>query len=95
MKTRMVPLGSAVLVIAWFLGVMQQPALAENVQRMSIEQLKEMLGQPDVKVYDVRTPRDWNDDNEKIKGAVRLAEDEIAEVAAGIDKAHAVVLYCA
>ena len=95
MKTRMVHLGLAVLVTAWFLGVMQQPALAENVQRMSIEQLKEVLGQPDVKVYDVRTPRDWQDDEKKIKGALRLDEEQVAETAAKIDKANTVVFYCA
>jgi hypothetical protein len=95
MKTRTVYLVLAVIVAAWSFGVMQQPALAEDVQRMSIEQLKGMLGQKDVNVYDVRTPRDWQDDEKKIKGAVRLDEEQVAETAAKIDKANTVVFYCA
>jgi hypothetical protein len=95
MKIRTVYLILAVLGAAWSVGIMQQPALAEDVQRMSIEQLKERLGQADVHVYDVRTPRDWDDDNDKIKGAVRLDEDQVAETATKIDRADTVVLYCA
>ena len=43
----------------------------EDVPRISKENLKELLGNPDVTVLDVRTSENWQKSEFKIKGAIR------------------------
>ena len=67
-----------------------------QVNRMSKEELKAMLGKPDVIVLDVRQPADLAKSNQKIKGAVR--EDPRQDVKSWADKYskdRKIVLYCA
>ena len=66
--------------VALSLGVvlaMVVPAMSQEVPRISKEELKEMLGQPDVVIVDVRAGSDWNDSPVKVKGAVREEPDKI------------------
>ena len=44
---------------------------ADKIPRMTKEQLKEMLGKPEVIVLDVRATGDWEKTQMKIQGAVR------------------------
>jgi predicted sulfurtransferase len=44
---------------------------AENVPRISKENLKELLGNPDVIILDVRNSENWQESEFKIKGAIR------------------------
>jgi rhodanese-related sulfurtransferase len=63
---------------------------------MSKEDLKAMLGKPDVIIIDVRQPVDLAKSTMMIKGAVR--EDPKQEVKAWVDKYpkdKTIVLYCA
>jgi predicted sulfurtransferase len=53
------------------------PAMSQEVPRISKEDLKEMLGKPDVVIVDVRTGSDWNASTSKIKGAVREEADKV------------------
>ena len=53
------------------------PAMSQEVPRISKEELKEMLGQPDVVIVDVRAGSDWSDSPVKVKGAVREEPDKI------------------
>ena len=46
-------------------------ASAQEVSKMTKEELKGMLSNPDVTIIDVRTSRGWDDSTLKIKGAVR------------------------
>jgi rhodanese-related sulfurtransferase len=67
-----------------------------QVPRMSKEELKAMLGKPDVIIIDVRQPVDLAKSNMMIKGAVR--EDPKQEVKSWVDKYpkhKTIVLYCA
>ena len=74
------------------------PALALNtsdVPRMTKEQLKPLLGKPDVVIIDVRQPGDWTSGKLKIKGAVR--EDVNAPVASWMSrypKDKTLIFYC-
>ena len=73
-------------------GLAQAP---ENVPRMTKEDLKPLLGSPDIVVIDVRATGDWDKDTLMIKGAVR--EDPMS-VASWIDKYpkdKSLVFYCA
>jgi len=68
------------LTIVLSLGValaMVVPAMSQEVPRISKEDLKEMLGKPDVVIVDVRTGSDWNDSSVKVKGAVREEPDKV------------------
>lgn len=44
---------------------------ADDVSKMTKEELKAQLGNPDVVIIDVRVPQAWNAAKDKIKGAVR------------------------
>ncbi len=50
---------------------METAATAADVPRITKEQLKSMLGDPNVIVIDVRINRHWNESDSKIAGAVR------------------------
>jgi len=68
------------LVVVLSLGVvlsMVVPAMSQEVPRISKEDLKEMLGKPDVVIVDVRTGSDWNASPVKVKGAVREEADKV------------------
>ena len=56
---------------------------ADDIPRMTTEELKARLGNPDVVVIDVRVPTAWKNSKDKIKGALR--EDPMT-VEAWIDK---------
>ena len=53
------------------------PAMSQEVPRISKEDLKELLGKPDVVIVDVRAGSDWNASTFKIKGAVREEPDKV------------------
>ena len=53
------------------------PAMSQEVPRISKEDLKEMLGKPDVVIVDVRAGSDWNASTFKVKGAVREEADKV------------------
>jgi len=68
----------------------------EEVLRMTKEELKEMLGKPDVIIIDVRATLDWQESGQKILGAVREEPDKAAKSwAEKYPKDKLIVLYCA
>jgi len=68
----------------------------ERVSRMSKEELKEMLGKPELVVLDVRSGSDWKKSDQKIQGAVREDPDKPAKTwAEKYPKDKTIVLYCA
>ena len=58
-------------------------AMAEEVPRISKEEVKEMLGRSDTIIIDVRTGKSWDGTELKIKGAVR---EDPAKVNSWMDK---------
>ncbi len=79
------------------LGLGTQLACAsDKAARMSKEELKEILGKPDVVVLDVRAGSDWKNSDQKVLGAVREDPNEPAKSwAEKYPKDKTVVLYCA
>lgn len=59
----MIGLGAALFI--------ETAAAAADAPRITKEQLKTMLGDPNVIVIDVRIDRHWKESDSKIKGAVR------------------------
>jgi hypothetical protein len=82
-------LGLAIVgMLAPFLG-------AEEVPRMTKEQLKPLLNDSDVIILDVRASRDWKGSEEKIKGAIRENPKRFESWARKYSKEKTLVLYCA
>jgi hypothetical protein len=93
-KSQLLTIGLSLL---FFLtGCLQSVATEPNVPRMAKEELRPMLGNPDVIILDVRTSNDWNKSESKIKGAVR--EDPKVDVQSWANrypKEKTLVFYCA
>ncbi len=67
----------------------------ENVPRMAKEELKAKIGNPDLIVLDVRTGKDWDASEFKIKGALREDSAKIDGWKDKYSKEKTIVLYCA
>ena len=69
---------------------------ADKAPRMTKEQLKELLGKPDLVLLDVRSRSDWAEGQTKIMGAVREDPGQPTKTWAGkYAKDKTIVLYCA
>jgi rhodanese-related sulfurtransferase len=62
---------------------------------MTKDELKGMLGNPDLVIIDVRTQQNWADSDLKIRGAVREDPESLDSWANKYPKDKTLVLYCA
>ena len=89
-----------VLVFVWavtviFLGSFLGQAFAKEAPRMTKEELKGLMGKPDVVIIDVRAKSDWDGSKEKIQGAVREDPKKAKDWAGKYPKDKTLVFYCA
>ncbi len=70
-------------------------AKSADAPRMTKDELKAMLGNPDLIIIDVRYGRDWTDSDLKIKGAVREDPEAFDSWANKYPKDKTLVFYCA
>ena len=82
-------------VILLTLGFVAQTVMAQTVTRMTKEELKAQLGNPDVVIVDVRLGRDWSDSHLKIKGAVRVEPRAVDSLTGEYGQDKTLVFYCA
>jgi rhodanese-related sulfurtransferase len=75
------------------LGTWAVMAVASEIPRMSKEELKTMLGKPEVVVIDVRTLWDRKMSLKQIKGAVREDPGDVKSWAKKYSKEKTIVLY--
>ena len=68
--------------------------LANDVPRMTKEELKAMLGNPNVVIIDVRANADWLKSNLKVKGAVREDAKKVNSWMEKYSKDKTLVFYC-
>ena len=68
-------------------------ASAQEVSKVTKEELKGMLGNPDVTIIDVRSGRGWDDSTLKIKGAVREDPGDVNSWMAKYPKGKTLVFY--
>jgi hypothetical protein len=67
----------------------------ESIPRMTKEQLKAQLDNPDFVVVDVRADHDWQDSSSKIKGAIREDPSKLNSWSQKYPENKTIVLYCA
>ena len=75
-------------------GISTLAAGPGEVPRMTKEELRSLLGNPDVIIFDVRTGASWAENKLKIKGAVREDPKEANSWAPKYPKEKTLVFYC-
>lgn len=85
----------AIIMVFAAAAVFATPAAAQDVKRMTIEELKGMLGNPDLVIVDVRRDGDWKSSKVKIKGAVREDQEKVEAWMNKYGKDKTLVFYCA
>ena len=67
----------------------------EDVPRISIEETKKLMDDPNVVIIDARADSDWNKSDIKITGAVREAPGDVKTWASKYDPEKTLIIYCA
>jgi hypothetical protein len=70
-------------------------AMSKDVPRITKEQLKAVMDNPDVTIIDVRYEEHWKGSDRMIKGAIRESYDNVKSWADKYGKDKMLVLYCA
>jgi hypothetical protein len=83
------------LVIFLGMGMFVSRVLSADVPRITKDELKALLGKPDVILLDVRAGNDWKDSDLKIQGAIREEPGQIKSWSQKYSKEQTIVLYCA
>ena len=68
---------------------------ADDVPRISTEELKDTLEDSNLVLLDVRTEKDWKKSDRKIVGAIRVDPKNVKSWAGDYSKDQRIVLYCA
>ena len=77
------------------MGMFVSRVLSADAPRMTKDELKALLGNPDVILLDVRSGSDWKDSDLKIQGAIREEPEQINSWSKKYSKEKIIVLYCA
>ena len=85
----------AVVTVFALAAVFAMPAAAQEAKRMTIEELKGMLGNPDLVIVVVRRDGDWNSSAIKVKGALREDPEKVDTWMSKYPKDKTLVFYCA
>ena len=85
----------AIVMVFAAAAVFASSAAAQDVKRMTIEELKGMLGNPDLVIIDARKDGDWKLSKVKIKGAVREDLENVSSWMNKYSKEKTLVFYCA
>ncbi len=70
-------------------------AAADDIPRMTVEELKDRLGEVDLVVVDVRTNGSWTAGDAKVQGAVREDPTAVREWMKKYPGDRTLVFYCA
>lgn len=70
-------------------------ARAADVPRLDKDQLKALLGKPELALVDVRSVSDWKESTQKIAGAVREDPDQVGTWMNKYPQDKTLVFYCA
>ena len=95
MGKRLVGSLMSILVMMMACTTLNMSAMSGSVPRMTKDQLKSMLDNPDLVIIDVRAGADWLRSDMKIKGAIREDYNDVKSWAHKYFKGRLIVLYCA
>lgn len=84
---------AAVLMLVAMSGYTAPPASVEQVPRLTKEQVKDMLGKPDVVMVDVRYIKQYEQSDKKLPGAVFVDPERFDEFVKNYPKDKTYVLY--
>ncbi len=91
-----VRIGTVVFLTGVLLCWAGPPALgADDIPRMDKEELKALLGSPDLIILDARSSSDWARSGYRIKGARRLEKADADRIERMYLKDRTIVVYCA
>lgn len=82
-------------VVFFLLMVFSTAVFGAGVKTIDKDELKAMLENSDLVVFDVRAGKDWSSSEFKIKNAVRLASETTASAMLTTPKDKTLVFYCA
>ncbi len=84
------------MMILSILGILiwVETALPQEAPRLTKEQLRSMLGNPDVIIIDVRVDSEWTNSGKKIKGAIREDPGALRSWMNNYPKDKTLVFYC-
>ena len=94
-KLRFMPFWIGLAVLLLIVAFIGQALAAQDPPRMTKEELKGLMGKPDVVIIDVRAKSDWEGSKEKIQGAVREDPKKVKDWAAKYPKDKTLIFYCA
>ena len=83
-----------IFLLAGLLAGLTAIASASDVPKITKEELKAMLGNPDLIIIDVRIERDWKSSALKVKGAVWEDFLDVDTWARKYSRDKTIVLYC-
>ena len=84
-----------VFVLTTILAVFASSGWSADVNKMTKEELKEIMDTETVAILDVRRGRDWSSSEYKIKGAERIDNKKLLAQTKKYAKNQTLVLYCA
>lgn len=82
-------------ILALLISVFAVSATADDVPRMTKDELKGLLGTPELVLIDARYGKDWEKSDEKIAGAVREDPTGVPGWAGKYLQGKTIVVYCA
>jgi hypothetical protein len=85
---------AALSMLVSFNYVIGADSAEQDRERITVNQLKEMLGRPDVVIVDVRDPISWDKSDQKIQGAVREDPENLAAWTSKYPKDKTIIFYC-
>lgn len=74
---------------------MSASVIAQDVPKITSDELNKMMGNADLVILDLRREGHWESSDSKIKGAVREDPGSVASWAEKYEKDKTYVLYCA
>jgi hypothetical protein len=83
------------LIVVLGMGMFVSQLRSADAPRMTKDELKALLGQPDVILLDLRSGSDWKGSDFKIQGAIREEPGQIKSWSKRYSKEKMIILYCA
>ena len=80
---------------SYLVCISAQAATAQDVPRITMEEVKAMLDKPDVIILDVRPDEQWKQSSRKLPGAVHEDPEDVKSWADKYPKEKTLILYCA